>query len=514
MPTGKINSILFPADGNTTLLISETMPECLADLNLDQVISEITAKKEEYCLKPFFYTLLKDVDSIIYRQKIFKDLENELIVDSLNQFARSMVIVRRYLELSKKLRYEYHIKGWHLEAAIEYCDGVRHLFEALSGHNLRSRGLLSFRNALTAYANSEVFQKLTSNAKHIKLELQSIQYNIIVKGSWVRVRKYEGETDYGEKIKQVFNKFSQANDKDYTQDLVVNSGMGHVEAQILDCVVRLYPKIFEGLDRFFENHMQFLDELIQTFDREIQFYIAYHRFIGRIKEFGLDFTYPEISAKEKAIAVSETYDIALADNCRLTDKEIVKNDFYLADEERVMIVSGPNQGGKTTFARTVGQLHYLSCLGCPVPGREARLFLVDGVFTHFEREEDIENLRGKLKDDLVRLKRILDTSTSNSLIILNEILTSTSQEDATFMSKQIINRIIHKDTLGVCVSFIDELSTMSQKTVSMVSMIDPDNPALRTFKIVRKPADGRAFAIHIAKKHALSYDLIKERITL
>jgi DNA mismatch repair protein MutS len=487
-------------------------PIFFGDLYLDQIIDAITAGKEEYNLKPFFYTSLSEISAIKYRHEIMQDLENAILFEQTKCFAKEMRLMREHLIQAGKLHYKYQKEAWFLGAAEIYCDAIKCFVDELFLVDMKARGFLAFREYLADYAVSPRFTSLMTETKKLKSDLSRIKYCLLIKGDTVKVRRYESEIDYSADVEQTFERFKQGAVKDYRVNFTVWAQMNHIEEKVLELVTKLYPEVFSSLDDYCARNLNCVDEAVATFDREIQFYVAYLEYIETFVGAGLKFCYPEISTGYKDVSSRAGFDLALARKLIGEKSSVVCNDFYLKDRERILVVSGPNQGGKTTFARAFGQLHYLASLGCPVPGREARLLAFHRLFTHFEREENIKNLRGKLQDDLVRIHDILGQATSNSIIIMNEIFTSTTLQDAVFLSKKIMNRIIDLDLLCVWVTFIDELASFGEQTVSMVSTVVPDNPVMRTYKVIRKRADGLSYAIAIAEKYRVTYDSLRERI--
>jgi len=505
-------SILFDGTADRVPDVRPAAPDCFIDLNLDQIVAAITAGRDEYNLKPFFYIPLHDIDAIAYRHEVMRALENVHLFDSIKTFAQSMQTMRQHLVQSGKLRNRRQKERWFLDAVQIYCDAVTCLAQDLSVAECTSRGLLAFREYLARYAASERFGALFKQTKELAADLASINYCILINSPHLQVRKYASESDYSAEVGATFERFKQGDAKDYKFNFSLSPDMNHIEEKVLDLVTRLYPDIFSTLEVFGTEHRDYLDSTIVTFDREIQFYIAYLERIALFKTAGLEFCYPHVVQACKEVYSHQGFDLALAGKLISERAVPVCNDFHLRDRERIIVVSGPNQGGKTTFARSFGQLHYLASLGCPIPGREAQLFLFDELLTHFEREESISNLRGKLQDDLVRVHQILERATPDSIIIMNEIFTSTTLRDAIVLSKRIATKVMELDLLCVWVTFLDELACLGEQTVSMVSTVVPDNPALRTYKIVRRPADGLSYAMSIAEKYRLTYDMIKQRV--
>ena len=484
-----------------------------ADLNLDQIVAAVAGDREERDLiTRVLFAHLRDAGAVRYRQEVFQDLDDPALFDAVRRFADQMGQVRAHLRQVDAMRYRHQREGWLLDAASIYCDAVCSLAGFLAPARIGSRALLAFRQYVASYASSADFATLMSDTRDRKNALGQIRYCTRIRGNRVEVTRYAGEADYSAAVLATFDRFKQGAAKDYRVSYRTWPGMNHIAAQIAELVARLFPEEFSALEQYCGQHAGFLDDGIRSADQELQFYLAYLDHIRPLRDAGLSFCYPEVSARPKEVLAAGTFDLALAGKLVPGRKPVVTNDFCLTGRERIFVVTGPNQGGKTTFARTFGQLHHLASVGCPVPGTAARLPLYDRLFTHFEREEDLAKMSGKLEDDLVRIGEILRATTGDSIVILNEIFASTTLHDARFLGTKLLTKVMRLDALCVYVTFVDELASLGDQVVSLMSTIVPDNPVERTFKVVRKPADGLAYALALAEKHGLGSEQLRERL--
>jgi hypothetical protein len=502
-------SILYPGDAVTQ---PNEAPSCFSDLNLDQLVSSIVAGREEYNLTPIFWQHLSDIESIRYRQDVLHDLEKDDIRACVDHFADGMRLYRDNAALAGKLRERYQRGRYFLDAVGYLCESVTRFDQELRDLDLESEGMRALRVYLTNYSRSAAFQAMASETRSIQHSLADVRYTVHSNGLRVTVRRYSGEADYSAEVRDTFRRFEQGGVKNYHVEFRNPVELNRVEASILELVAELYPEEFGTLERYFARYQNAIDPTLRNFDRDVQFFLAFQDFVQRFIEHGLSFCTPRILRGSKQVSVEDSFDVAMAGKLLLEKQKVVTNGFSLRDPERILVVSGPNQGGKTTFARMFGQIHYLASLGLMVPGKNARLIAFDDIFTHFEREEDLTDFSGKLEDDLVRAREIFARATSASIIIMNEIFTSTTLEDAEFLGTRVLDKITELGALSVYVSFVDELASLNDSIVSMVSTVNPADPAERTYKVVRQPADGLSYAIAIAEKYKLTYASLRGRI--
>jgi DNA mismatch repair ATPase MutS len=502
-------SILFENNGRIADEVCR-MPEYFKDLNLDQIIGEILEGKEEYELDRFFYQTLSDVSSINYRLDIMKDMERGEVNECIVTFTSKMKKIKEYIGFSREVHNRYQKMKWVLDAANLYCDTINNLCSSLVSMDLMSKGLYLFKEWLTEYNKSDQYGRLYDDTKSLVNKFSSIRYSVEIECGRAIVKTDDYAQDYCALLSETLEHINETV-FDYEIRFFSDLEMNSLESKVLEIVKSMNIDVFDELEKYYETHIDFLDNAIKCFDREIQFYISCLDYIRKLKLKGFRFAYPSLSCK-KTVNVIGGYDLALAYKCSGTSAAVVPNDFCLRDEERVFLLTGPNQGGKTTFARAFGQIFFLASIGCPVPCEKAELFPVDNIFTHFSAEENLDKNAGRLKEELIRLKNIMKNVSAGSVAIINELFATTTSHDAYMMGKRILEYFISVDCICLYVTHIHELVSASDKIISLVATVNTDKETTRTYKIVRKPADGLAYANSIAKKYNLAYSQIKERI--
>ena len=476
------------------------------------MVTALVAGREGPDIERVAYAPLRDPDAIAYRHEVFRDLESADLLEVIRAFAARMAVVRGHVGTAARIRHRHERNRWRLAALDTYVAAVEDLETGLRVRQPRSRALVAFGAHLATCVASAPFQQMRSDVRETLAGLDDVAYRLRIGEHRIVIGPPREEPDFGAEIRATFARFGADPAATLHADVFDTLDMNPVEAAVLDRVVRLNPPTFRALDDCIRGHESFVEPGIEAFVRDIELYLAYLDLVAPIRSAGLPLCYPEVSTDDRQVHVAGLYDLALARRLVGQGMPVVANDVDLAAGERVLVVTGPSQGGKTTFARAVGQLFHLAGVGCPVPAASAQLPIVDAIQTHFDRPEVLEDPGGRLEADLRRLAATLAATTGNSLVILNETFSSTTAADALELNRAVLGEVRRRGATAVVVTFLDELAAEDGATVSMVGLVDPDDPERRTFRFERRPADGLAYAKAVADRHRLGYAAVRERV--
>ena len=247
---------------------------------------------------------------------------------------------------------------------------------------------------------------------------------------------------------------------------------------------------------------------------EIEFVTRASELIAKLRaKVGCQLCIPTLApASEKEFSAKELYNprVALA-----IDDEIVTNDFEFDDDARIFVLTGPNRGGKSVITVAVGAAQALCQLGLPVPASSAKISPVDAIFTHFPEGADDTIDKGRLGEECARLKEIFDSVTSDSMVLLDESLSSTGAYEASYIASEILSGLAVMRCRGVFSTHLHELAagiadinlrSREFGGIAIDTLVAGIEEGRRSFKIYRAKPDGKSYARDIAQKYGLSFD--------
>ena len=215
--------------------------------------------------------------------------------------------------------------------------------------------------------------------------------------------------------------------------------------------------------------------------------------IKRLLELGAPFTFPSATGPgAPRFSCRDLYEVCLA---LTANKRPVGNDIN-ADGKSLIIVTGANQGGKTTFLRSFGLAQLMSQSGMFAPAASLQLNIVDGVFTHFKHEEDATMKSGKFDEELSRMNDIANVVTPHALILFNKSFAATNEREGSEIARQIVSALLERPNKVVFVSHqYDFAHGFYEKQLDSALFLraDRQEDGRRTFKLVEGEPLGTSF---------------------
>lgn len=552
-----------PSNGGDTNL--ELSPAAAHDLGLDEIIAAFTPDREHQKeIRKLFSRLPRDPDVINYRQAVLDDLlANPELAD---RFASLLPVIDSLVEYHGA-HLSHHEMTWlheviwragELQNMIDCIEGLEETLWVLEG-KLHSEGLRNLREEVRKAQNDPKYQSLVKELPGLLAKLRGCTSLTI-------------GVNLDDRLRPVQATLLSVNEKPFTDQSVLNRLFGlqkdsvgiaplhsvprrrvegqyafSVDSELGWAVEPMLIPLFADLAKVLEKTALPIAEQIRQYvgmhgklfaelRGGLLFYLGAIRFIRRFQKAGLSMCRPLIvPAEERRCEVENSYNVHLALKHLQTEESkkpvVVENDIFLGRDGRILILTGPNQGGKTTYMQGVGVLHILAQAGCHVPGKDALVSPVDQILTHFPLEEKPDSEAGRFGEETMRLRKIFEQVTRHSLVLLNESLSSTSFGESLYLAQDLVRilrrigtRAIYSTHLHELGNKVDELNDSVPGESKIVSVVSSPVDTLGgangvegndTYKVVVRPSLGQSYAREIAARYGISYgqleDVLSER---
>lgn len=381
----------------------------ISNLELEYFASIICPYNVEYALM-VLSKLPLDAETVRYRQDILQDFVSvpqleSLLYKSLHTVYNNAKSVYAKIGSTESF-FEVNENLEHIDSYIE-CINSCHDFYEKHFNKLKSKGMRALISALEVRYRSEEFKTLVSETQQIKKAfsegVRSVTFGVNLDQAMrpvdVALLSISKEP-FGEKrlFEKLFSKEERAvpisavySKKSKDGELIEVNKAFFTE---MDALGGEYTKHFNTvLNAYYGANVKFLIDI----EPQINFYVGALGLMKRAEQMHLPICRPEIVPPEQRVfRCKDMYDMAFAcklytgySSLRTLMPKVFTNDCVMDEKEAILILTGPNNGGKTTFTRATGINQILAQCGLYVAAAEAKISIVDKILIHFPKEEEI-----------------------------------------------------------------------------------------------------------------------------
>lgn len=471
--------------------------ELRQDLELNVLFKAMSAGDEFLykTVEPVFFAGLKtDLETILYRQAVLKDcLKNSSITRSIYDIAVNAIENRKTSWYSIFSKYPSSILSGSIGMMEIFVGELKQLRSIADEHSgeFESEGFIRFFAMLQKELNDEYFVRVESHLEELRFKegiLISAQLGKGNKGIAYTLRKF-----HGPKLTW-FQRLFAGKEPGYSFDIHPRDESG---AKALSNLTN------EGINEVTNTLAQSSDHIL-SFLKVLQFELAFYIGCLNLHEQLLSMQEPTcfpvpVVSTERKFSFKELYDACLAISMK---HKIVSNDMN-ADDKNLIVITGANQGGKSTFLRSIGLAQMMMQSGMFVAAEAFSSTIVDSLFTHFKREEDTSMESGKLDEELKRMSDITDDITSNSMLLFNESFAATNEREGSEIARQIVNALLEKKLMVFFVTHLYELAHGfydTKKDNAVFLRAERKTDKTRTFKLTEAEPLPTSYGIDLYNK--------------